>query len=77
MLKRRDFLTGMAACASIHMQGAGVAAETRDVFPSVKGDGHHALSIRDDSGARLVVKAPMSRLVVFNRYTAEFVRALV
>ena len=44
-------------------------------FRSVKADGDHALSIRDDLGARLVVKTPMRRLVVFNRYTAEFVRA--
>jgi ABC-type Fe3+-hydroxamate transport system substrate-binding protein len=76
MLKRRGFLTGMAACASVQMQGVSASAETWDVLPSVKGDGDHALSIRDDLGARLVVKASMSRLVVFNRYTAEFVRAL-
>jgi iron complex transport system substrate-binding protein len=76
MLKRRSFLTGMAACASLHVQRACASAETRDVLPSFKGHGDHALSIRDDLGARLVVKAPMSRLVVFNRYTAEFVRAV-
>jgi hypothetical protein len=50
--------------------------ETRDVLPSGKADGDHALSVRDDSSTRLVVKAPMSGLVVFNRYTVEFVRAL-
>ncbi len=76
MLKRRDFLTGMAAWASLHMQGVSAAAETRNVLPSVQADGDHALSIRDDLGARLVVKAPMIRLVVFSRDTAEFVRAL-
>jgi hypothetical protein len=63
MLKRRGFLSGLAACASLQMQGVSAPAETRDVHWFIKGDGDHALSIRDGLGARLVVKTPMSRLV--------------
>lgn len=36
----------------------------------------HSLSFRDDVGRELTLKTPLRRVVVFNRYTTEFVRAV-
>ncbi|MFL9924003.1 ABC transporter substrate-binding protein [Herbaspirillum lusitanum] len=36
----------------------------------------HTLSFHDDVGRALTLKTPLKRVVVFNRYTTEFVRAV-
>jgi iron complex transport system substrate-binding protein len=36
----------------------------------------HTLSFHDDVGRTLTLKTPLKRVVVFNRYTTEFVRAV-
>lgn len=36
----------------------------------------HSLTFRDDVGRELTLKTPLKRVVVFNRYTTEFVRAV-
>lgn len=36
----------------------------------------HTLRFRDDVGRELTLKTPLKRVVVFNRYTTEFVRAV-
>jgi hypothetical protein len=60
MLKRRHFFTGMAACASLHMQGeAGLPKPEMSFRPSAS-EGDHAFSVRDDSGTRIVVETPKS-----------------
>jgi len=75
-LARRDFLFGMGALASVPWTSPRAAADTLDAVPSVLESLEGSLTIQDDVGQHLVVKSPMTRFVVFNRYTAEFVRAL-
>ncbi|MFJ9534829.1 ABC transporter substrate-binding protein [Herbaspirillum sp. NPDC101396] len=45
--------------------------------PSVHAaDTLHSLTFKDDVGRELTLKTPLKRVVVFNRYTTEFVRAV-
>jgi len=40
------------------------------------GNAGHSLTFKDDVGRELTLKTPLKRVVVFNRYTTEFVRAV-
>jgi len=50
--------------------------QAADIFPFAERLADDTLAIEDDLGSRIVLRLPVTRLVVFNRYTAEFVRAL-
>ncbi|MBV8622482.1 MAG: ABC transporter substrate-binding protein [Herbaspirillum sp.] len=51
-------------------------AQAQDALPAILGKQAGQLHFRDDVGRELSLSVPLTRVVVFNRYTTEFVRAV-
>ncbi|WDZ96660.1 ABC transporter substrate-binding protein [Herbaspirillum sp. WKF16] len=60
----------LLACAAL------LAAPVQAGDPAILGQQGGKLHFRDDVGRELALPAPLTRVVVFNRYTTEFVRAV-
>ena len=76
-LRRRDFLlAGLGVSLFPYLGGRIARADEPQNFPAFDAGSGPTARIWDDLGARLDVPTPMKRVAVFNRYTAEFVRAL-
>ncbi len=72
---RRQILQAGILAGLFSASGSAVA-EPADAWPSIESVKGDSIVVRDDLGTRLVIKLPARRVAVFNRYTAEFVRAI-
>jgi iron complex transport system substrate-binding protein len=74
---RRDVvLAGLGVSISACLPNRSADADEWRNFPAAGDASGRAVTIWDDLGVRLDVTTPMQRVAVFNRYTAEFIRAL-
>jgi iron complex transport system substrate-binding protein len=76
-LSRRDIVCGgLVVSLLAYLGNRSTRADEPKNFPAFDHSSGPTATIWDDLGARLDVTTPMKRVAVFNRYTAEFVRAL-